>query len=249
MKRIPLAAAVVLTVLTAGSPVHATGIALRWGSCEGTANRNFACDASSGSEVLVGSFSPPSGIDELSGIQVYMRITSADGNVPSWWQMFNRGSCRQSSLSTSFDLRDETQCDDPWQGQAIGALARYKVDGSSGVDLWLVAAVPIAMIHDVSPGRSYAAFKLVINHQRSSGAGACAGCSTPMCIKFEAIRLVQPGRADASGRREEKYAEITQGTSGMGGASNFVTWQGGTPTCGAGAARPSSWGELKRRWK
>jgi hypothetical protein len=249
LKRVALVAIVTLTLLAIASSAMATGIALRWGSCEGASNRNFACDGGSGSELLVGSFSPPPGIDQLSGIQVYLRISSADGNVPAWWQMMNRGSCRQTSLSARFDMSDETQCEDPWQGQAVGGLARYKLDGSNGVDLWLVAAVPISAIHEVSPGRSYAAFKLAVNHQRSTGAGACAGCATPMCIKFEAIRLVQPGRIDASGKRQESYAEITQGTPGMGGAANFVTWQGGTPACGAGAARPSSWGALKRRWK
>ena len=42
MKRI----ACVLVLLALASSAHASGVALRWGSCEGTSNRNFACDRS-----------------------------------------------------------------------------------------------------------------------------------------------------------------------------------------------------------
>ena len=48
-----------LLVLSACTPAHATGVALRWNSCEGSANRNFACDRSTGSELLVGSVQAP----------------------------------------------------------------------------------------------------------------------------------------------------------------------------------------------
>ena len=103
-----------------------------------------------------------------------------------------------------------------------------------------MAAVPVSAIHPVSSGRNYAAFKLMVNHQRSTGSGACDGCNTPMCIQLDAIRLVQP--------RVHQDVELTTGTPGMGGASNIVTWQGGTATCGAGAAKAATWSELKRRF-
>jgi hypothetical protein len=245
LKRIAIA----LLPLCLALPAHAAGVALRWGSCEGYANRNFACNQTTGAEMLVGSFSPPAGIDELSGIQVYIRVSAPGTNLPSYWQMFNRGSCRATSLSASFDLSDQAECEDVWQGQAAGGIARYRPDGAGGVEMWLVAAVPVSAIHPVSPGRSYAAFKLMINHQRSTGAGACEGCSTPMCIEFTAIRLVQPPLPRPDGVAQERYTEITSGTSGMGGAANVVTWQGGTPSCGAGAAKPIKWGDLKKKFQ
>jgi hypothetical protein len=86
--------AIILLQLCLAWPAHAAGVALRWGSCEGYANRNFACNQTTGAEVLVGSFSPPAGINELSGIQVYIRVSAGGTNLPSYWQMFNRGSCR-----------------------------------------------------------------------------------------------------------------------------------------------------------
>ena len=227
------------------APVYATGIALRWQSCEGVSNRNFACDRSTGSELLVGSFDPPSGITQLSGIQVYLRVAAGAGALPAWWQFRSPGSCRATSLSVGFEMSDQVECEDPWSGQATGGLARYQVDGSSSAEMWLVAAVPQEAIGAVSSGRKYAAFKLLVNHQKSSGAGACVGCSTPMCIRLEAIRLVQPGTLHADGRRDEKYAEITQGIAGMGGNANIATWQGGAASCTAGGSKPASWKQLK----
>jgi hypothetical protein len=42
--------------------------------------------------------------------------------------------------------------------------------------------------------------------------------------------------------------ELTTGITGMS-AANVAMWQGGTPTCGAGAAKPSTWADVKRRYK
>jgi hypothetical protein len=248
---------IVLALLALAPTAHASGIALRWGSCEGTSNRNFACDRGTGQELLVGTFEPPGGISKLTGIEVILSIAAADGTVPSWWQMFDTGSCRRGSIQAAFDVSDQAGCDDPWSGGAAGGgvgqatalrVSQYNIGDPAGVDLWLAAAVAPDVAQSVSSGRKYAAFKLIINHQKSSGAGACAGCSTPMCITLNAIRLTQPGR-DPSVAQQAKYVDLTQGISGMGGASQVATWQGGTPNCSAGLAKPSTWSELKARFK
>ncbi|MEY4374410.1 MAG: hypothetical protein RL760_576, partial [Candidatus Eisenbacteria bacterium] len=223
---------------------HADGIALRWNSCEGSANRNFACDRSTGSELLVGSFQAPAGINQLSGIQVYLRIVSANNTVPPWWTM-SRGGCRTTGMSISFDMSDQMECTDPWEGQAMGGLARYEADGSGAIDVLIGAAVPQSALRALDSGRTYAAFKLLVNHQRSSGGGACEGCTTPMCLRFEAIRLVEPGRLYADGHRDELYHELNRGISGLGGSANIATWQGGASNCTIGGSKPATWRQLK----
>jgi hypothetical protein len=251
--------ACLLLLLAMASTANAGGIGLRWGSCEGTANRNFACTGSSGSELLVGSFNPSSGVDQLSGIEVILSIAAADGNTPSWWQTFDSGGCRRGSIAASFDVSDQSECDDPWNGQAVGGIGNAaalrvsdsNVDNATGIDLYLTAAVAPAQIQGVSSGRTYAAFKILINHQKSSGPGACSGCDTPVCITFDAIRLAQPGRkADQDGRNAGTiYTVMTDGIGGMGGASQVATWQGGSANCTAGLAKPSTWAQLKSRFK
>lgn len=245
LKRLALLTTLALAASIAAGPAYAAGIALRWLSCEGGSNRNFACDRTTGSEVLVGSFEPPGGVGAISGIQVYVRVASATGAVPAWWQFKEAGSCRQNSLSFGFDMSDQMECEDLWQGQASGGIARYQLDGSNGAEMWLVGAVPQNALQQVSPGRKYAAFKLIINHQRTTGGGSCEGCTTPMCVRFEAIRLVENGRLYPDGHRDEKYTEITQGMTGMGGNANIATWQGGAASCAAGGSRPASWKQLK----
>lgn len=240
MKRLASLFALFLFAATA----QADGVALRWNSCEGPANRNFACDRSTGSELLVGSVQLSSGLSEVSGIQVYVRIASGSGQTPTWWMM-TRGGCRPTALSLGLDLSDQMECTDLWEGQAMGGIVRFIPDGAGGVDVLMVAAVPQASLRTLDPGRTYAAFKWLINHQRSSGGGACEGCTTPMCIRFEAIRLVQPGRLYSDGHRDERYKEITQGIAGLGGSANIATWQGGASSCTTGGAKPATWRQIK----
>jgi hypothetical protein len=162
-------------------------------------------------------------------------------------------------MTSSFDMSDQSACDDPWNGGATGGMgaapqalvSQYNVGDPAGVDLWITAAVAPSQAQGVSSGRTYAAFKLVINHQKSTGASACGGCDVPMCITLDAIRLVQPGRhGDALGNNKGTInTDLTDGIGGMGGASQVATWQGGTASCGAGLSKPSTWSELKSRFK
>lgn len=240
----------VLALLGAASSARAAGgMALRWGSCEGTSNRNFACDASSGSELLVASFAPPGGVSALTGVAAIGHISAADANVPAWWQM--QAGCRSGTLTASFAMGDQTECDDPWQGQGIGGIAYIGTD-AQGVYFKLGVAVPQQLAQPVSPGRTYAAFKLIISHRGTSNSGSCAGCSTPMCITLDAMTLAKPNTVQCSLNCPpvpENEIILTDGISGMGGISSVVTWQGGTPRCGAGAAKPATWSELKKRFR
>lgn len=241
------------------SPAGATGMGLRWNSCRGEANRTFACDRSTGSEVLVGSFEAPSEI-MLSGVEVQMRISAGDAGLPAWWMVWGAGRCRSTSLSLTFDVSTEAECDDPWQGQAGGGIGVFDTkapnvpepgwqSSTPGGYLRMAIAIPQQAVQPISGGRQYAAFRLLINHARSSGPAACEGCSAPACIWLDHMRLTVATEAKPDGSRDNRDVVLTQGLPGMGGASNFVMWQGGTPTCTAGAAKPSTWSDLKKRYK
>jgi len=252
LRRLALAILLLATPLSA----QAAGSGLRWNSCRGEANRMFACDRSTGAEVLVGSFVAP-GTVNLSGVEAYLRITTADGTTPSWWEMGKVG-CRTSSLSAQFDVSMETDCDDPWQGQALGGIGSYSTSaganwpgqsgGTPGVYLRMAMAVPVAAVHPISGNTHYAAFRLLINHSRSSGPGACEGCSTPACISIEVLRLTTPTNT-GDHNKESRNADVDL-TTGIAGATagNVALWQGGTPNCGAGAAKSSTWADVKKRF-
>ena len=257
---LPLVPALALLVLP--SLAGAAGMGLRWNSCRGESNRTFACDRSTGSEVLVGSFEAPSGM-QLSGIEVQMRIAAGEAGLPAWWMVWGPGRCRSSSLSVAFDVSTEAECDDPWLGQAAGGIAVFDTkaptlppgqewQGSTpGGYLRMAIAVPPQAVQTISGGRQYAAFRLTINHARSNGPAACEGCSAPACIWIDHLVLTTPAEQDDEKTQQSRNRNVllTQGMSGMGGASNFVMWQGGTPTCAAGAAKTSTWSDLKKRFK
>ena len=232
-----------LALSALAAPAFASGIGLRWGSCEGASNRNFACDENNGTDVLVASFSPPGGVGALSGVAAWGHISAAQGSVPPWWQLSSADGCRGSSLAASFLFFGETECDDPWNGQGMGGIAYVRADGQ-GMGFLVAVAVSASLVQPVAAGRTYSAFKLIINHDQSTGAGSCAGCQTPVCITLDRMILGQPNE---SGYRD---VELTQGMSGLsGGAANVVTWQGGTPSCGAGGPKASTWGKLKERYR
>jgi len=230
LKHPALASLLLLVALDA----HAAGVGLRWNSCLGTSNRNFACDRSTGSEVLVGTFSSPATIT-MSGLEVYFTINTVDDQLPAWWKVIEAGSCRSTSLSVTVDVSAETECSDPWLGQGSGFLVMYR-----GEIPTIIAAAPKEAQQTISAGVTYAAFRLTINHARSNGPAACEGCEKPACISIDRMLLTTANKKDV---------ELTEGLPGMGGAANVAKWQGGTPECGAGAAKPSTWSELKRRFK
>lgn len=249
MKR--LANAVLLLFLLVAAPsARAAGMGLRWGSCEGSANRSFACDRNTGTETLVASFAPPGGITEVTGIEAYLHITVNGGSIPAWWQFYEGGACRRYSLSTVLDVSDQIECDDPWEGQGMGGIARYKNGGANGIDMLVGVAIPDYAKHALTAGRIYAAFKLVIQHKNTSGPGACTGCETPVCIAFERMIIAQylpPPHTEATRGRNTEISLGLPSSSNTPG--NVATWQGGTPNCGAGLSRPSSWSQVKDRFR
>jgi hypothetical protein len=73
-----------------------------------------------------------------------------------------------------------------------------------------------------------------------------------MCITLDAMTLAQPNTTPCSTSDncgDKNNVILTDSISGMGGVTTVVTWQGGTPRCGAGAAKPATWSELKRRFR
>jgi hypothetical protein len=231
-------ACLIALVASLGSSSAAAGVGLRWNSCAGESNRNFACDRSSGAELLVGSFQSPAGMSMIFA-DAYVRVTVAEGDIPSWWRMWAAMDCRRSSTSLSVDMSTESECDDPWQGGAYGLFEPNAID-ERGVELWISMGITESDPVEISPGRTYGLFRWTIQRTRSEGPGSCAGCSTPTCIVLEEV-VLSPLLGPP--------VEITDGITGLGGAGNIVTWQGGTPSCRSGAPKGSSWGELKRRYR
>jgi hypothetical protein len=200
----------------------AAGVNLAWNDCLAAAassqNKNFACDTNAGSTVLVASFEPPFGITKLVAATAVIDIEWASAPVPSWWRL-DAGGCRDGAVSVSFAPVSGAYCFDYWS-YATGAVSFVNApygdpDNARIIVTW---SIPEAIAGPVLMDTEYYAFQLTLDHSKTTGAGACAGCTVPACIVLKEITLYQP-----PGLGDYRVCYILQ--------RNFVTWQGGVIGC------------------
>ena len=183
------------------------GIALRWNRCFGEEGaefvRSFACDTNLGFESLVGSFALPGALPDVSGIEFYLDVMTYGGIpgdagpalLPAWWQFRNVGSCRLTSLSLqSVANPADVVCTPFWNGEEGGGIGAYNLNqpifGRSARIIGVIA-VPLSALIQASAGVEYSAFTLTINHAKTVGTGACAGCLEPMQVIFQYVNVTQ----------------------------------------------------------
>jgi hypothetical protein len=237
-------------ILLPSASAFAAGANLSWNDCvfgaTAAANRNFACDTNSGSHLLVGSFDPPAGIDHMSGIQASVDVTSDACPLPSWWQLFNVGSCRRTSLSAwPAPLEGQMACADLWQGALPTTYVSGYLTGFDGSYRRARIVVGIALNgFDVpaAPGTEYYAFNLQIRNTNTVGVGACAGCATSACIELSELKLVQPpGTPGGSPILHSLYFVIWQGSAG----AECARYKGPPlPDCTTPVVK-RAWGQIK----
>lgn len=178
-----------LALLFHTGPARGAAVAhLAWDDCAaaGTSLKTFACGTNSGSETLVISFVPPAGITGFQSLDAHIQIATFDGTLPDWWSL-GSGGCRQGALSANPNISASLgSCQDPWSGAGVGGV------NVSGVgDIEFVAARASAVPLD--PNLEYYAGAIIISNAKSSGAGACAGCSFPRGLYLSSLVLQQTG--------------------------------------------------------
>jgi len=212
------------------------GVALRWDACladGGTANRAFACDTNSGGEVLVASFVPGRDFNGVQGFEPQVDFFSSAAALPAWWAFRNAGACRTISLSMDCaSPAGAASCIDPAPGITSCDIGTYEMGFLSPgrarlrVYRFVMAADTFSLLNR----QQYFAFSLRINHAKTTGTGACGGCSTPMCIGFSGMRIAS---LDFDPEETIDCHDLTPacGTRYMYGpadgvASDRVAWQG-----------------------
>jgi len=248
MKRVTLLCGLLLAM--SASVAAAAGVGIRWNDCmsdNGALNKNFACGVNSGTSVLAGTFVlGAAGLGQTSGEEIVIDIGSASAVLPAWWAFKNPGTCRTGSLGISASvLLSSVNCLD-WSGGLGGAgLGAYNIGqrGPNTARIVAASAVPPSGLQNLDGGTEYFAFQLTINNQKSAGLGACAGCSTPVCIVFNSLNMTTPILAN--------NVFLTGPSNGTD--ADFCTWQGGagvvvggTPGCGAATpTKNATWGAVK----
>jgi hypothetical protein len=244
---------VVFIVLFTATAHAGSGVNLRWSNClgdGGTLNRNFACNTNSTpSHVLVSSFELGQPILQASGNEVGIDIATSSAAIPAWWEFRNTGACRQNSLSANFTVPvTAVNCVDWASGQASGGIAAYTVQFDPNVvRIKLALAVPLPALADLDAGQEYFSNNIVINNQKTVGAGSCGGCDVGACLILQYIRVTTPVAAN----------DRTISGSTVGTDSYYALWQGGgNPVTHKGTGCPratptrqETWGSVKALYR
>jgi len=237
-----------LLALTAAS-ASAAGTNLRWSSCFGDGgpqNRTSACTSNLGSNILVGSFVLPSaGVLQASGVELLLDFASAGATMPDWW----RTTCRTGFITCNPTISPSAaNCFDWANGAGAGGLAAYNVGtlyGPTHSRLLAGFAVPSNNRQDIPGDFEMFLFNTVISNAKTTGAGACTGCATPVCIQFSNVKVAAGIVTGA----------VVNGASAP--ASNYALWQGGAGAgsnlgSGCPAATPTrnaTWGSVKSLYR
>ena len=243
----PLCAALLILASAAASTAHAgQGVNLRWTSCFGDGgafNRNFACNSNTGFSALVGSFVLGQSRAQVSGTEMTIDLAASSAALPSWWALWNLGTCRQTAMGINAVISPTAvNCVDWANEQALPAIASYTVgvNGPATARIQMASGVSQASIQDLFAGEEYFTFHLTISNAKTVGSGACAGCSVPVCFRLASIKLVSPVQAS-----NVVLSGATNGTD-----SNLATWQGGSTSClAATPVRRQTWGAVKSLYR
>jgi hypothetical protein len=145
----------------------------------------------------VASFTPPSGINQLVGIEAVVDFRTSVPMIPDWW-WHGVGYCRGTTgLSVSSDFTaGPASCDDYWGGLAAGGFF-YEPQylGPDRARLSYQTAIAPGNEGPVSTDIEYYAFKVNLLRPKTVGSGSCTGCEVPMCIELASIQLFQPDDA------------------------------------------------------
>lgn len=257
MKRIAIISSAVVALLLSVAPAFAApGLTLAWNNClseGGTANRDFACTSNTGTNVLVGSFQMSSIFTGTTGIEVVIDLVAAGTTFPAWWEMFTAGTCRQTSISHNAVVNAANAICLDWAGNAgiATGIAAYQSTLPAG-QTWSIpagveplhrrikcgTAVNASSPVDLDNVTDYFAFNIAVNNLKTVGTGACAGCSTPVCIVLNSINVV------AGSTSNQRL------TTGQAAGANFATWQGGTGAdCNSVPTKNSTWGQVKSLYR
>jgi hypothetical protein len=234
-----------LLVLTASAAF--AQIDLAWNNClatGGVMNMNYACD---GSRVgipfrAVMSFVDPIDAPQFVAIQAVMDIQTSAPVLPDFW-MRGAGECADGDFAfpgATIGLGGAA-CLDPYVGSqpSGGYLWTSGFGGVSRARAKVVFArdIPTALTY----GTNYLAGVALFDNDKDIdlGTGVCPGCQVPGCIVLNQIELYQ-----------EASAAIPVYAMFQRNLQNFITWQGGDPTCvDATPVKNKTWGSVKSLYR
>lgn len=236
------------------------GVYLKWDQAFGDGGvtaKDFDCDVNTGYDELVGTFVLPYDLPQVVGLEATLDIIHSDfigivdpfGEPPPvyppiapWWQL-QPGGCRASQFTVSGDFSAEpfassATYEDFLQGRGLAfGQAQWPVAGdSSRARIRVAIAMPEDQATALTAGHAYFGFRVQLRHTRTTGSTTCPGCCQAAVVGLSELRVVQP----------VGVGDVTLAWSSL---DALASWQFGNATCVVVPARPSTWGELKTRYR
>jgi len=235
-----------LLALTA-SVASAGGINLSWNDCVeggGAQDATFACNTNTGTAgTLYASFVP--NFDQtLCAFEFVIDVQSAGAALPEWWKFKAAGTCRQASMTMNTNFTTGPfGCVDSWHGQFVLQDFNYLIghSGPNTARIWGGGEIHCDTWEFVDTGVEYYCFALIINRAKTVDTGSCPGCSEPVCLVFNELRLYDP--------LDRAWTSLNAPAQ-----RNYVTWQGGGigDPAGCPLATPTTkatWGRIKALYR
>jgi hypothetical protein len=227
----------------------AGGVNFAWTDCRSNSNSlsnlsfaNCGTVASTATVAAAGSFILSNPMPDFVAVEIVMDLQfEGVASVPAWWDFApDPGACHGSSLAFTFDFTSfanpDAACNDPFGQPATGGLANYSISGNRSRVIG-VAAIDAGQAQALSSGTEYYGFRMALKRDKSTGAGSCAGCATPVAIVVNSLKAV--GAALGSAEDNSQPA-----------ASNCSTFNGaGQATCAATPALNATWGTIKSLYR
>ena len=243
-------AVVTIALAVANLAAAADQTRLAWDDCaggQGTSIANFACNTNEGQHALVASFilDQPftSNGGDLWGVQARVVFSTSAAIYPfslpvsDWWRA-QSGGCREGvvQVSSDFSSLPPSSCVDP-MFSAFGSVFTVvdnpdqQPHGGSHYAR-ILTEVGTNEPRQLNAGVEYLAFRVIIPHVKTTGAGACAGCCESMYAQIESFVLGTNNPYDSR--------TLPQ--------SATVQWQGSIG-CGPTKDVPRSWGQIRSLYR
>jgi hypothetical protein len=255
LKRLLLATCVLLALTETAA--HAAGINLTWST--GTVGcyvekltqlATWSCgNDTDGPWTFVASFKMDAAKTDFLGISAVVDGQSSSASLPDWWQFYNAGACRQTSLTTSADFTAAMKalCRDPFAGAATGGIgawqtALYPPPPPLNVPLPNMCRLKVTYLlttaKSLAATYEWYAFRATIDAVHTSATQPlCSGCTTPMCLLLNQITVL------GSSSSYSIY---------LPRANNLITWQSSDPYVCAHLSTPAhnhTWGQVKSLYR
>lgn len=239
-----IAVALALSLPTPSLAQQFGNLRLAWSECgeAGTLNNAFACTNNDDVHLLVSSFVAPQfpSLSHVVGTTTEVVLAFDLSGMPSWWQLGPSG-CRSGALSSAdVGALGLTGCANPFEGSQNLGLSYFEA-GYLGNPRLARITVDLARSDPgvpLAPGTEYVANVIQIRSTKTSGPGACDGCSQLVCIELDRVHVAQVD-----------FAVTLQSMPGT--TPTRVSW-GNDPygyCFGVVGARKQTWGAVKSLYR